>query len=127
MADVIDSPQEAKAIARFIRMSPTKVRRVLNTIRGRSYQDALIILEFTTYAACEPIRKVLESAAANAEHNLELQKSDLYVSKAFADGGPTLKRFKAGDRGRARPIRKRTSHITIVVSTVPEEIIEEAS
>jgi len=111
---------EAKAIARYIRMSPTKVRRVLDAIRGRSYQDAIIMLEFMPYAACEPIRKVLESAAANAEHNLNLDKAELVVSRAFADGGPTLKRFKAGDRGRARPIRKRSSHITIAVS-VPEE------
>jgi len=115
---------EAKAIARYIRMSPTKVRRVLTAIQGRTYQDAVTILEFMPYAACEPIRKVLESAAANAEHNLNLDKGDLVVSKCFADGGPTLKRFKAGDRGRSRPIRKRTSHITICVS-VPDE--EEAS
>jgi large subunit ribosomal protein L22 len=116
---------EAKAIAKNIRMSPTKVRRVLNVIRGRTYQDALTMLEFMPYAACEPIRKALESAAANAEHNLSLDKSDLVVSKCYADGGSTLKRFKAGDRGRARPIRKRTSHITVFVS-VPADI-EEAS
>ncbi|WP_287128279.1 50S ribosomal protein L22 [Candidatus Cyanaurora vandensis] len=116
-----DERLEAKAIARYIRMSPTKVRRVLDTIRGRTYQDALIMLEFMPYAACEPIRKVLESAAANAEHNLNLDKGGLIVSRAFADGGPTLKRFKAGDRGRARPIRKRTSHITIAVATPEEE------
>jgi len=121
MIDEADLPPEAKAIARYIRMSPTKVRRVLDTIRGRTYQDALMMLEFMPYAACEPIRKVLESAAANAEHNLSLDKTELYVSRAFADGGPTLKRFKAGDRGRARPIRKRTSHITIAVSILPEE------
>ncbi|WP_218080841.1 50S ribosomal protein L22 [Anthocerotibacter panamensis] len=112
---------EARAIARYIRMSPTKVRRVLDAIRGRSYQDAIIMLEFMPYAACDPIRKVLESAAANAEHNLNMDKGDLMISRAFADGGPTLKRFKAGDRGRARPIRKRTSHITIAVSIVPEQ------
>jgi large subunit ribosomal protein L22 len=108
---------EVKAVARFIRMSPFKVRRILDQIRGRSYQEALIILEFMPHAACEPIKKVLESAAANAEHNFNLDRRDLFVRTAFADGGPVLKRFRAGDRGRARPVRKRTSHITVAVAS----------
>jgi large subunit ribosomal protein L22 len=108
---------EVKAVARFIRMSPFKVRRILDQIRGRTYSDALIILEFLPHAATEPIKKVLESAAANAEHNFNLDRRALFVSTAFADGGPVLKRFRAGDRGRARPVRKRTSHITVAVAS----------
>ena len=107
---------EVKAIARTVRMSPTKVRRVLNQIRGRSYQDALIILEFMPYAACEPVRKVLRSAVANAEHNEGLDATELYVSTAYADQGPTLKRFRPRAQGRAYSIQKKTCHITVAVS-----------
>ncbi len=121
MANQVNDLPTAKAIARSVRMSPYKVRRVLDAIRGRTYQDALIMLEFMPYAACEPIRKVLESAVANAEHNYSMDKADLFVSACYADGGSVLKRFKAGDRGRARPIRKPTSHITVLVSTRPQE------
>lgn len=107
--------QEVYAIAKGIRMSPTKVRRVLNQIRGRSYPEALIILKFMTYAACEPIGKALRSAAANAEHNHGMNPGDLIVSQAYADQGPTLKRFRPRAQGRAYPIHKRTCHITVVV------------
>ena len=109
---------EVKAIARTVRMSPTKVRRVLNQIRGRSYQDALIILEFMPYAACEPVRKVLRSAVANAEHNVGLDATQLYVSTAFADQGPTMKRFRPRAQGRAYGIQKKTCHITVAVSPI---------
>ena len=112
----VDSSQEVKAIARYIRMSPFKVRRVLNQIRGRSYREALIILEFMPYRACEPIVKVLRSAVANAEHNQGLDPNDLVVSQAFADGGPTLKRYQPRAQGRAYQIRKRTCHITVAVA-----------
>lgn len=112
----VDTSQEVKAIARYIRMSPSKVRRVLDQIRGRSYREALIILEFMPYRACEPIIKVLRSAVANAEHNQGLEPSNLVISKAFADGGPTLKRFRPRAQGRAYQIRKRTCHITVAVS-----------
>lgn len=112
----IDTSQEVKAIARYIRMSPFKVRRVLNQIRGRSYREALIILEFMPYRACEPIVKVLRSAVANAEHNQGLDPKDLVISKAFADGGPTLKRYRPRAQGRAYQIRKRTCHITVAVA-----------
>jgi large subunit ribosomal protein L22 len=97
-------------------MSPYKVRRVLDQIRGRSYQEALIILKFMPYAACEPILKVLRSAAANAEHNKGLDRGKLVVSKAFADGGSTLKRFRPRAQGRAFQIRKPTCHITVAVA-----------
>ena len=112
----VDTSQEVKAIARYIRMSPFKVRRVLNQIRGRSYREALIILEFMPYRACEPIVKVLRSAVANAEHNQGLDPSELVVSQAFADGGPTLKRYQPRAQGRAYQIRKRTCHITVAVA-----------
>jgi len=112
----VDTSKEVKAIARYIRMSPSKVRRVLDQIRGRSYREALIILEFMPYRACEPIIKVLRSAVANAENNQGLEPSNLVISTAFADGGPTLKRFRPRAQGRAYQIRKRTCHITVAVS-----------
>lgn len=111
---------EAKAIARYIRMSPLKVRRVLDQIRGRSYREALMILEFMPYKACEPILKVLRSAAANAEHNLGLDRAELIVSQAYADGGPALRRFRARAQGRAYQIRKPTCHITVAVASANE-------
>lgn len=112
----VDTSQEVKAIARYIRMSPFKVRRVLNQIRGRSYREALILLEFMPYRACEPIVKVLRSAVANAENNQGLDPNDLVISQAFADGGPTLKRYRPRAQGRAYQIRKRTCHITVAVA-----------
>jgi len=116
----LDEFQEAKAIARYIRMSPFKVRRVLDQIRGLSYREALIILEFMPYRACEPIIKLLRSAVANAEHNQGLDPTGLYISKAFADGGPTLKRYRPRAQGRAYQIRKRTCHITVAVAPAVE-------
>lgn len=110
------TPGEVKAVARYIRMSPFKVRRVLDQIRGRSYREALIILEFMPYRACEPVLKVLRSAAANAEHNEGLSRGNLVVSQAFADQGPVLKRFRPRAQGRAYQIRKPTCHITIGVA-----------
>ena len=112
----MDTEQQAQAIARYIRMSPLKVRRVLDQIRGRSYRDALMILEFMPYRSCDPILKVLRSAVANAEHNLGLDRETLMISKAFADQGPVLKRFRPRAQGRAYMIRKPTCHITIAVA-----------
>lgn len=114
----MDDLSEVKAVARYVRMSPFKVRRVLNQIRGRSYAEALILLEFMPYAACEPVRKVLRSAVANAEHNNGLDPKELVVSTAFADQGPTLKRFRPRAQGRAFRILKRTCHITIAVRPI---------
>ncbi|WP_404789648.1 50S ribosomal protein L22 [Altericista sp. CCNU0014] len=105
----------AFATARFVRMSPRKVRRVLDQIRGRSYRDALILLEFMPYRSCEPIVKVLRSAVANAEHNKGFDKTELVVSLAYADAGPSLRRFRPRAQGRAYQIRKPTCHITIGV------------
>jgi large subunit ribosomal protein L22 len=105
----------AFATARFVRMSPRKVRRVLDQIRGRSYRDALILLEFMPYRSCDPIVKVLRSAVANAEHNKGFEKTNLVVSLAYADAGPSLRRFRPRAQGRAFQIRKPTCHITIGV------------
>ena len=112
----VDTTAETKAIARYIRMSPRKVRRVLDQIRGLSYRDALIILEFMPYRSCEPILKVLRSAVANAENNFGLDPVSLVISSAYADQGPTLRRFRPRAQGRAYQIRKPTCHITIAVA-----------
>ena len=103
------------AVARYIRISPYKVRIVLDIIRGKSVTDAIAILQNTVKAACEPILKVLKSAAANAEHNHNLALSDLYVAECFADQGPTLKRIQPVNKGRAHSILKRSSHITVIL------------
>jgi large subunit ribosomal protein L22 len=117
----VDIANEVKATARYIRMSPFKVRRVLDQIRGRSYREALIILEFMPYRACEPILKVLRSAAANAEHNEGFDRASLVISQAYADQGPVLRRFRPRAQGRAYQIRKPTCHITIAVAPDFEE------
>jgi large subunit ribosomal protein L22 len=109
---------QVKAVARYVRMSPRKVRRVLDQIRGETYRDALIILEFMPYRACEPVMKLLRSAVANAEHNNGLDPTDLVISEAYADAGPTLRRYRPRAQGRAYQIRKPTCHITIAVSPI---------
>ena len=110
-----------RAHARFIRQSPYKVRRVLDLVRGLPVADARVILEHTNRRAADPILKCLDSAVANAEHNLALDAEELFVAEAFADEGPTLKRWRPRARGRATRIRKRTSHITITVADTEEE------
>ena len=104
-----------KAVAKHVRISPYKVRIVLDIIRGKGYREALAILENTPKSASEPVKKVLMSAAANAENNLGLSKDNLYVAACFADQGPTLKRVMPRAQGRAFRILKRTSHITVVL------------
>jgi len=103
------------ATAKYIRISPFKVRVVLDVIRGKSYTEAVAILKNTNKAASADILKVLNSAAANAENNQNLSKSDLYVAECFADQGPTLKRIQPVSKGRAHRILKRTSHITVIL------------
>ena len=103
------------ATARYIRISPDKVRIVLDTIRGESYINAVAILKNTSKAACEPVIKVLESAAANAENNLGMSKNTLYVAECYANAGPILKRIMPRAKGSAARINKRTSHITVVL------------
>ena len=105
-----------RAVAKYIRISPSKVRIVIDLIRGKNYFDALAILENTPKAASLPVKKLLNSAAANAEVNKGMSKDDLYVAEIFADNGPTLKRVMPRAQGRAFRILKRTSHITVVVA-----------
>ena len=106
----------AQARGRFIRGSVSKVRRVLDQIRGRTYRDALIMLEFMPYRSTGPITKVLRSAVANAEHNLGLDPSSLVISSATADMGPSMKRYRPRAQGRAYQIKKQTCHISIAVA-----------
>lgn len=114
----MSNTQSVKAIAKYIRMSPFKIRRVLDQIRGRSYQEALMILEFLPYNAGGPIWQVVHSAAANANHNYGLDKKKLIIEEAFADEGPSLKRIRPRAQGRAYKILKPTCHITIVMKTI---------
>ncbi|KAF0207760.1 MAG: 50S ribosomal protein L22 [Actinomycetota bacterium] len=106
---------EARAVARYVRVSPRKARIVIDLVRGKSVIDAEAILKFTDRAAAEIVGKVVHSAAANAEKNLRVKPETLFVSQAFVDEGPTLKRIRPRAMGRAFRINKRTSHITIVV------------
>jgi len=104
-----------RAVAKYVRISPYKVRIVLDIIRGKGLREAVAILENTPKSASEPVKKVLLSAAANAEHNLGMNRDNLFVAEAYADQGPTLKRVMPRAQGRAFRILKRTSHITIVL------------
>jgi large subunit ribosomal protein L22 len=113
---------KVRAHSRFIRQSPYKVRRVLDLVRGLPVEEAEHVLRLTNRAAADPIAKTLRSAVANAEHNHALDAEDLVVAEAFADEGPTLRRYRPRARGRASRINKRTSHITIVVSDMNEEV-----
>ncbi|HEY1572732.1 MAG TPA: 50S ribosomal protein L22 [Pseudonocardiaceae bacterium] len=117
-ASAEDLPR-AVARARYVHMTPMKVRRVVDLIRGRSARDALAVLQFAPQAASGPVAKVLASAMANAENNLDLDPETLVVAVAYVDEGPTLKRFRPRAQGRTYRIRKRTSHITIEVESVP--------
>lgn len=110
-----------RAQARYIRMSPSKAREVLDLIRGRSVAEATDILRLVERGAAEVIAKVLDSAVANAVANDDQEPERLYVSACYADEGPTLKRFRPRARGRATTIRKRTCHITIIVSRMSDE------
>lgn len=110
-----NADKRPQATARYIRISPDKVRIVLDTIRRESYINALAILKNTSKAACEPLIKVLNSAAANAENNLGMSKSDLYVAECYANAGPILKRVMPRAKGSAARINKRTSHITVIL------------
>ena len=113
-----NADKRPKAIAKYIRISPFKVRIVLDVIRGKSYREAVAILKNTPKAASEVLVKLVNSAAANAEHNLGLSKDDLFVAEAFADQGPILKRIQPVSKGRAHRINKRTSHITVILDTL---------
>lgn len=106
---------EGKAVARYVRMSPYKVRRSADLVRGKSLAEARRLLAFTPTRACGVLSKVLESAVANGTNNFGLPEDRLYVHRLFVDEGPTWRRFQPRAYGRAYRIRKRTSHITVVV------------
>lgn len=112
----IEEMISGRAVAKYIRMSPTKVRRVLNQVRGRTYEETLILLEFLPYRACEPVWKVIQSAASNAQNMHGVSKQDLIIDEIFVSPGPVIKRFRPRAQGRAFAIRKPTCHITAVVS-----------
>jgi large subunit ribosomal protein L22 len=106
---------EVKATAKFIRRSPRKVRLVMDAVRGKRVDEAMAILRFLPQGAAKEILNVVKSAAANAENNYHMAAEDLWISRIYADEGPTFKRFRPRARGMASPILKRTSHITVVV------------
>lgn len=112
---------DVHAKARFIRMSPRKVRLIVDLIRGMSVAEADAQLSFLHRAAALPVRKLLLSAIANAEHNFHLNRTDLRIKTITVDGGPTLKRFRPRAMGRAAPLRKRTSHIGLILSDVAKD------
>ncbi len=107
--------KQAFAKAMNIRISPRKVRVVVDLIRGKDVDDALALLRFLPKRAAEVVGKTVKSAAANAEHNFDLNRDRLYVSQAYVDAGPTLKRYHPRQRGQAFEIKKRSSHVTVVV------------
>jgi large subunit ribosomal protein L22 len=112
---------EAKAQARFVRVTPQKARRVVDIIRGKQADEAVAVLRFAPQAAAETVRKVVESAVANARVKAELSSTafnerELVIAEAYVDEGPTLKRFRPRAQGRANQILKRTSHITVIVA-----------
>lgn len=110
----------ARATAKYVRVAPFKARRVIDLIRGKSVAEATSLLRFAPQSASEPVAKVLASAVANAENNFNLDPETLVVSTAYADEGPTMRRFQPRAQGRAFHIRKRTSHITIEVESRPQ-------
>lgn len=107
---------EAKAQAKFVRVSPRKARLVIDQIRGKDVEKAREILQFTNRGIAETVEKVLNSAVANAESNHHLRADGLVVKAAYADEGPTMKRIRPRAKGSASPIKKRTSHITVIVA-----------
>ena len=122
MADAVAAAdlRSARAQARHVHMSPMKVRRVVDLIRGMQAEQALSTLQFAPQAASEPVYKVLASAMANIEHNVGVtDRGSLFVSEAYVDEGPTAKRFRPRAQGRAYRINKRTSHITVVIESRP--------
>ena len=106
---------EAKATAKYVRMSPSKLKPVTDLVRGKDLNEALTILKFTSGKGAELVEKVVQSAAANAEKNHDMNPDELYVAEIYANQGPTMKRFRAGAQGRASMILKRTSHIAVTL------------
>nr|YP_010638499.1 ribosomal protein L22 [Saxifraga flaccida]YP_010639264.1 ribosomal protein L22 [Saxifraga hemisphaerica]WBQ51226.1 ribosomal protein L22 [Saxifraga flaccida]WBQ52161.1 ribosomal protein L22 [Saxifraga hemisphaerica] len=120
--------REVYALSQHVCMSAHKARRVVDQIRGRSYEQALMILELMSYRACYPIFKLVYSAAANARHNMGFNEADLVISKAQVNQGTTVKKLKPRARGRGYPIKRSTCHITIVLqNTAPLIVYKEYS
>jgi len=107
---------EARAVAKYVKMSPLKVRRVAQMIRGQRVSEAQAMLKFTQTRAARVLEKVLNSAVANAENNLELDRDELVVARAYVDKGPSMKRMTPRARGRADILTKRSSHVTVIVA-----------
>ena len=125
-AGAVDTALTARAQAKHVRVTPMKARRLVDVIRGMQADEALAVLQFAPQSASEPVYKVVASAVANARFTAErdsrrLDVEDLVVSEAYVDEGPTLKRFRPRAQGRAFRVRKRTSHITVVVAPRPED------
>ena len=106
---------EAKAVAKYVRMSPIKLKPIADLVRGKDLDEALTILKFTPGKGSEIIEKVVLSAAANAENNHEMNRDDLYIAEVYANQGPTMKRWRAGAQGRASMILKRSSHVGVTL------------
>ena len=113
-----DRDKRPRAVVKYVRISARKVKSVVDLIRGLPVADAKAVLMATPNGATEPVSKLLDSAIANAENNLNLERDSLFVAEVYADQGPTLKRFRPRAQGRATRIRKRTSHITIILDQV---------
>lgn len=109
---------EARAIAKYVRISPLKVNYICSEIRGKQVDEALALLALTPKRGAAKLQSVLESAIANAENNLHLDRDNLYVKEAYANDGPTMKRYRPRAQGSASPIRKRSSHIGVVVAEI---------
>ena len=112
---------EAKAVAKYVRMSPSKLKPVADLVRGKDLEEALTILKFTPGKGSEIIEKVITSAAANAEENHDMDRDSLYVAEVYANQGPTMKRWRAGAQGRASMILKRSSHVGVTLKERGEE------
>jgi len=113
-----NADKRPKAVVKYVRISSRKVKAVIDLIRGLPVADARAVLMGTPNGATEPVSKLLDSAIANAENNMNLNRDTLFVAEVYADQGPTLKRFRPRAQGRATRIRKRTSHITIILDQV---------
>ena len=107
---------ETRAVAKYVRISPRKIRLVMNQVRGKQVEEALNMLSFTPKRGARILKKLVNSAVANAEQNTDVDVDSLYIMRVYADEGPTLKRWRPRAQGRATPIRKRTSHLTVVLN-----------
>jgi large subunit ribosomal protein L22 len=119
----VETPREVRAQAKYVRISPRKARLVTEHIRGRSVPEARAVLRFTAREAAGEIEKVLQSAVSNAEANHGIAEDRLYISAAYVDGGPVMKRWRARARGRVARIRKRTCHITVRLTERPQPVV----